>query len=208
MSNYEYHQLLKFLYFEGYADSYKEAEYILEDMSDEEFEELCERRLAHSFPLKPSERRSVENIRARLNDEEPRRSTRSSARKQEPTQEPKRKKRTTNMSKVIVAHYLFGEGYAETLEGAEVMAENISEEWRDSIAEKFSLAADPSKPQSPKPTKLPRSREANVGRHDDWKDKPSTEWDDRPKKGKKLRSRASAVVGTQKRQDIETGVRK
>jgi hypothetical protein len=207
MSNYEYHQLLKFLYFEGYANSYKEAEYILEDMSDEEFEELCERKLAHSFPLKPSERRSVENIRARLNDEEPRRSTRS-GRKQEPTQEPKRKKRITDMSKVIVAHYLFGEGYAETLQGAEVMAENISEEWRDSIAEKFSLAADPSKPQSPKPTKLPRSREANVGKHDDWKDKPSTEWDDRPKKGKKLRSRASAVVGTQKRQDIETGVRK
>ena len=75
------------------------------------------------------------------------------------------------------------------------------------IVEKFSLAAYPSKPQSPKPTTLPRSREANVGKHDDWKDKPSTEWDDRPKKGKKLKSRASAVVGTQRRQDIETGVR-
>jgi hypothetical protein len=43
MSSYEYNQLLKFLYFEGYADSYEEAEYILEDMSDEEFEELCDR---------------------------------------------------------------------------------------------------------------------------------------------------------------------
>jgi hypothetical protein len=76
-----------------------------------------------------------------------------------------------------------------------------------SIAEKFSLAADPSKPQSPKPTALPKSREANIGKHDDWKDKPSTEWGDRPPAGKKLKSRANAVVGTQRRQDVETGVR-
>jgi len=75
------------------------------------------------------------------------------------------------------------------------------------IDEKFSMAADTSKPQSPKPTKLPRSREANVGKHDDWRDKP-TEWGERPAAGKKLRSRASAVVGTQKRQDVEIGVRK
>ena len=75
------------------------------------------------------------------------------------------------------------------------------------IDEKFSMAADSSQPQSPKATKLPKSRERNVGKHDDWKDKP-TEWGERPAAGKKLRSRASAVVGTQKRQDVETGVRK
>lgn len=75
------------------------------------------------------------------------------------------------------------------------------------ICEKFSMAADTSKPQSAKATKLPRSRERNVGKHDDWKDKP-TEWGERPAAGKKLRSRASAVVGTQQRQDVETGVRK
>lgn len=75
------------------------------------------------------------------------------------------------------------------------------------LCEKFSLAKDTSKPQSPKPTKLPRSREVNIGTHDDWKDKPSTEWGERPTAGKKLKSRASAVVGTQKRQDVETGVR-
>jgi hypothetical protein len=80
------------------------------------------------------------------------------------------------------------------------------EEFMNILDEKFS-APDPSKPQSPKPTVLPRSREANIGPHDDWKDNPSTEWNDRPKKGKKLRSRASAVVGTQRRQDKETGVR-
>jgi len=75
------------------------------------------------------------------------------------------------------------------------------------ICEKFSMTADASKPQSAKATKLPRSRERNVGKHDDWKDKP-TEWGERPAAGKKLRSRASAVVGTQQRQDVETGVRK
>jgi hypothetical protein len=79
------------------------------------------------------------------------------------------------------------------------------------ICEKFSMAADTSKPQSAKPTKLPKSRERNVGTHDDWKDKVPTEWNDtttEQKKKNKLRSRASAVVGTQQRQDVETGVRK
>jgi GNAT superfamily N-acetyltransferase len=74
------------------------------------------------------------------------------------------------------------------------------------LDEKFTLAADKSKPQSPTPTKLPLSRERNIGKHDDWKDKPSTEWDDTPPAAKKLRSRANAVVGTQRRQDKETGV--
>ena len=40
--SYQYHQLLKYVYFEGYANSYEEAEYILEQLSDEEFDELCE----------------------------------------------------------------------------------------------------------------------------------------------------------------------
>ena len=42
MSSYEYHQILQFLYFEGYADSYESAEYLFEQLSDEEFEELNE----------------------------------------------------------------------------------------------------------------------------------------------------------------------
>ena len=54
--------ILEYLVAEGYADSYEEAEYIIEDMSDEEFEKLCEKKLAHSFPLKQKDRRSAENI--------------------------------------------------------------------------------------------------------------------------------------------------
>jgi hypothetical protein len=42
MSSYEYHQILQFLYFEGYADSYAEAEELFESMSDNEIEELNE----------------------------------------------------------------------------------------------------------------------------------------------------------------------
>jgi hypothetical protein len=42
--NYEYHKLLKFLYFEGYADSYEEAEELLESITDDEFENLLERK--------------------------------------------------------------------------------------------------------------------------------------------------------------------
>ena len=74
------------------------------------------------------------------------------------------------------------------------------------IAEKFALAANKSKPQSPTPTQLPLSRERNIGKHDDWKDKPSTEWNDKSPAAKKLKSRANAVVGTQRRQDKETGI--
>jgi hypothetical protein len=87
------------------------------------------------------------------------------------------------------------------------LAQQLMNKEENELGEKFSMAADTSKPQSAKATKLPRSRERNVGKHDDWKDKP-TEWGERPDAGKKLRSRVSAVVGTQQRQDVETGVRK
>ena len=73
------------------------------------------------------------------------------------------------------------------------------------IDEKFTLAADKSKPQSPKPTFSPKSRERNIGKHNDWNDKP-TEWGEKPPAAKKLASRANAVTQTQRRQDRETGV--
>jgi hypothetical protein len=128
--------------------------------------------------------------------------------------EPTRRRRTNlkgvevreDIYDTILSH-LIDEGYAESVEQAEVIMVNMSEDWRESIVEKFSMAADTSKPQSPKPTKFPLSRERNIGKHNDWKDKPSTEWDDTPPAAKKLKLRANAVVGTQRRQDKETGVR-
>jgi len=107
----------------------------------------------------------------------------------------------------IVLDHLLDEGYCDSEENAISMMAAMSEDWIDSITEKFSMAKDTSMPQSPKPTKLPISREENIGKHDDWKDTPSTKWGDRPPAGNKLRSRATTVVGTQQRQDTETGIR-
>jgi hypothetical protein len=149
MSSYEYHQILQFLYFEGYADSYEEAEELVESLSDDEFEELNEarRKLAHSFPLKPSERRSADNIE-RMNRGDfsvpPGGSVRvRSSRKNEPKPEEKKPRgRTIKRGELLdiiknqfdlVADYLFSEGYADSLDGAEVMAESISDNWIQSI---------------------------------------------------------------------------
>ena len=163
-SNKEYHDFLKFLYFEGYADSYEEAEELVESLSDDEIEYLYEarrkRKLAHSFPLTEPERKYVENIRRRLEGEivPPGGSARKrSARKPEPDPEPSptrsaskkritfddrsqasdqgntRRTRSLNAEFDLVADYLFSEGYADSLDGAEVMAENISDNWVQSI---------------------------------------------------------------------------
>jgi hypothetical protein len=92
----------------------------------------------------------------------------------------------------IILSHLLDEGYADTNEAAITIMVNMSEDWRESIVEKFELAADPSKPQSPKPTTLARKRK----RHDDWKGPD----------GETLKGRMTRVVGTQRRQDTETGV--
>lgn len=44
-------------------------------------------------------------------------------------------KRTTKMRNVIVSHYLHDEGFADTLDSAEIMADVISESWVDEIVE-------------------------------------------------------------------------
>ena len=66
----EFDAITEYLYIEGYADNIKSAEAIAESMSPEWTQEILDEarygKLAHSFPLTPSERRSVENI-ARMN---------------------------------------------------------------------------------------------------------------------------------------------
>ena len=56
---------------------------------------------------------------------------------------------------------------------------------QDIVDEKFSMAADPSKPEAPRPTR----KAAN-------------------KKSMSMKSRAVKAIGTQRRQDIETGITK
>lgn len=98
--------ITEYLFVEGYADTVESAEAIAESISSEWAQEiLYEARygnLAHSFPLTPSERRSVENI-ARMNRGDysvpPEGSkTKRSAKRVEPEQpsqpeQPKRKRR-------------------------------------------------------------------------------------------------------------------
>ncbi len=166
MSSYEYNQLLKFLYFEGYADSYEEAEYILEDMSDEEFEDLNEvstnwsqkplsgkklekfnkeikrqkeqLKKTPNSSLRPSDQAALKRMIAREKEQE--QSPTRSARKVEPATQEQPRKRTTKLANVkiaedfdIISEFLFVEGYADTIESAELMVESISEEWVEEI---------------------------------------------------------------------------
>jgi hypothetical protein len=163
MSSYEYNQLLKFLYFEGYADSYEEAEYILEDMSDDEFEELIEIRTQKPWSASKIERfkREIERQKKQL-EKTPNSSLRPGdqaalkrmiARREQsptrsaskpdptPTEKPKgtRTIKKTELASIvkedfdIITEFLFVEGYADTIESAELMAESISEEWVEEI---------------------------------------------------------------------------
>ena len=157
MSSYEYHQILQFLYFEGYADSYESAEYLFEQLSDEEFEELNEawsskkierfnkeikrqeqqRKRTPNSSLRPSDQAALARMLSR--EQSPTRS----ARKPDPTptEKPKRT-RTIKKNELasivkedfdIISEFLFVEGYADSIESAELMAESISEQWENEI---------------------------------------------------------------------------
>lgn len=160
---------------------------------------------SHSFPLSDEEKELARKIGASANEKAEKQASES------PTKSPAKKKKKLefevreNVYDLVLSH-LLDEGYCDSQDSAIKMMAAMSQDWIDTVVEKFSMA-DTSKPQSPKPTTLPASRNRNIGKHDDWKDKPSTEWNDRPPAAKKLASRLSAVVGTQKRQDKETGIR-
>jgi len=175
MSSYEYHQILQFLYFEGYADSYESAEHLVEQLTEEEYFELCE--AAHSFPLNKRERKSVENI-GKMNrgdysnapdeDSTPTR-TRSASRPA-----PKTKKRKTDLSKVIISQYLYNEGFADTPESGSVMAESISEQWENEILDEEYKDLTPEKEEKVKNRvgELARDIQVQSGRMKDLKKKP------------------------------------
>jgi hypothetical protein len=113
-----------------------------ENISEEWINEILE---AHSFPLKPSELRSLRNISAMNRGDFSHVDRKKSAKKVEPkaktepeAEEPQPRKKRKLEFEVreefdVVAEYLFVEGYADTIESAELMAENISAEWVDEI---------------------------------------------------------------------------
>ena len=64
MSSYEYHQILQFLYFEGYVDSYESAECLLESLDDDKFEEIiCEAEVDNRKRLSADQKKIIRNRR-------------------------------------------------------------------------------------------------------------------------------------------------
>lgn len=126
--------IAEYLFTEGYADSYEDVEYILEKMSNSGFlRKINTQRRKNSDDLKDLIRRKGPEFFT-----SPKTSATKSARKEEPkTQQSEPRKRRTNLKKVIIAQYLYNEGYAADLQSAEIMFESISEEWMNEIVEKF-----------------------------------------------------------------------
>lgn len=175
MSSAEYNQLLKFLYFEGYADSYEEAENLIEEMSDEEFEEIFEgfkeanlekmkrqeyRHTKRAVSQSGGSRGSSKNRASKMSSirgaiergEDPRADGYGGARaargnppedhraafSKNPLNNPPRPVKKAGVQREefeSVVEYLFVEGYADTIENAEIMAECISEDWVNDIVE-------------------------------------------------------------------------
>lgn len=88
-SNYDYHQLLKYLYFEGYVDSYEEAEYLLEELDDDEFDELYEEVFYENVSTGNARRASFGNIPQRVTASQAAEIRRSARRVPEPEPEPR-----------------------------------------------------------------------------------------------------------------------
>ena len=166
-SNLNYNQdiveVAEYLVAEGYADSYEEAEYIIEDMSDEEFGDLVK----ESSGMTKSNRKTRDELVRKYGPEfftNPKSRTRSE-RKEKPAPaptpapsetEPKtriefddrsrssdqglRGRRKLNAGMEFdpfdaILEHLVAEGYADTNESALAIMANMSEEWRQSIVE-------------------------------------------------------------------------
>jgi hypothetical protein len=213
MSSYEYHQILQFLYFEGYADSYEEAEELVESLSDDEFEELNEiraqkpwsetkikrfnkeierqkkqrKKTPHSS-LRPADQEALGRMLAgdpppESRDRKPS-PTRSASkqrsnitfddRSQASDQGNTRRTRSLNAEFDLVADYLFSEGYADSIDGAEVMAENISDNWVNEILDEEYKDLTPEKEERVKNRvgELVRDIQVQSGRMKDLKKKP------------------------------------
>lgn len=144
MSSYEYHQILQFLYFEGYADSYENAEYLFEQLSDEEFEDLCER-ATRPTRLPKSRERDIGHDDWKDTDpdsknwgDRPEGAKKLRRRLTATVGTQRRQDIETGVRKEahsFIAQYLHDEGYANTIESAELMVESISEEWAEEILE-------------------------------------------------------------------------
>ena len=95
----------------------------------------------------------------------------------------------------VVVEFLCDYGIAEDLQEAQwLMVNDIDSEDIESILEAYANA------------KLPLSREKKTKKVDDWKENPNRDFGVRGTAAKNLASRATTVVGTQRRQDKEVGM--
>jgi len=95
----------------------------------------------------------------------------------------------------VVVEFLCDYGIAEDIQEAQMMMVNeIDSEDIESILEAYANA------------KLPLSREKKTKKVDDWKEDPNRDFGVRGTAAKNLASRATTVVGTQRRQDKDAGL--
>lgn len=237
MSSYEYHQILQFLYFEGYVDSYESAEYLLESLDDDEFEELiCEAEVDNRKRLSADQKKIIRNRRlspeqrlpvrgetpadteGRLTQTRQNQTARDrGGRGVRGSQLPKYKKHSeyggvtfqsdfypekvkARLEKLRaksaknnirsfreeVVEYLFVEGYAETIESAELIAESISEEWARQILDEEYKDLTPEKEEKVKNRvgELARDIQVQGERMKDLKKKPFGKYRPKVKKEK------------------------
>jgi hypothetical protein len=98
----------------------------------------------------------------------------------------------------VVVEFLCDYGIAEDFQEAQwMMVNEIDSEDVATILEAYG---------SPRPTKLPLSRERMTKKVDDWEEDPNRDFGVPTKARRNLKSRATAVVGTQRRQDKEVGM--
>lgn len=160
MKTHEYHQILKYLYFEGYVDSYKEAEDLVEELSDDEFDFLYEEVFGidnelnekHVKALEPvADRRTrFPRFKGKESEFDPR-FLRTRVGQKSSKVDPgffgggfKRRERKDVRRATVggtsfkenyeyLISYLLDEGYADDLDSAYVILENMSEDWKSDV---------------------------------------------------------------------------
>jgi hypothetical protein len=140
--NYEYNKLLKFLYFEGYADSYEEAEYLLEDLNDDELEELLDvyetRDLSsQTIKIRPGAIAGGEGSVFRGLGPGTVPDPNSEEEKKKSERRQKRGQISFEVREEFILEYLLTHGYVNSYDSAVEIYESMSDEWMNDILEVF-----------------------------------------------------------------------
>lgn len=146
--NQEYNRLLKFVYFEGYADSYEDAEYLLGELDDDEFEELLDLYEARDLGSQPINIKSgavaggagsvFKGVGPGVvpdpnSEEEQEKAKRRKGRGGRLNFEVREDLDIQN----IIVSYLINEGYTKSVNSALEIYESMSDEWMYGILEAF-----------------------------------------------------------------------